>query len=99
MAGERNLSVTPTVRARAMSSADTVSLIQKMDLSQAKVLLVGFGHMGQAYFKALQRLGVRNLHVCVRSESRVASLRANPDIRLTPGGYEKLTENSVEGSA
>ncbi len=93
------MSVTPAVRAHAVSSADAVALIQKMDFSQSKVLLAGFGHMGKAYFKALQRLGVRNLHVCVRSESSVASLRGKPGIRLTAGGYEKLTEDSVEGAA
>ena len=91
--------MTPAAGAHAVSSADAASLIQEMDFSKSKVLLVGFGYMGQAYFKGLQRLGVRNLHVCVRSESRVASLRGNPDIRLTAGGYEKLTEDSVEGAA
>lgn len=71
-------------------SSEIVAQIRAADFSDAAVTVVGYGHMGREYVKALRALKVGRIRVCSRSGAPLEILKGEKNISLCPGGYSRL---------
>lgn len=71
-------------------SAEIAAQIRAADFSGAAVTVVGYGHMGREYLKALQALKVGQVRVCSRSEAPMQILKGEKNIECVAGGFSRL---------
>lgn len=72
------------------SSAELATAIRVTDFSDYAATVVGYGNMGRQYVKALRALGVKQIHVCSRSEGPLAELGGINGITTLPGGFRRI---------
>jgi hypothetical protein len=64
--------------------------IKASDFSNCSATVVGYGHMGRHYVKALQALGVSQIRVCSRSEGPLSLLKGSAGVQTFSGGFQQF---------
>ena len=72
------------------SSAELAAAIAETEFATCAATVVGIGHMGKQYVKALQALGARRIRLSSRSAEGLAPFRGVEGIETTAGGVERL---------
>lgn len=80
-----------------LDSRALAEAISAADFSDCAATVVGYGHMGREYVKALRALGIRRIRVCSRSEEPLVELRGAAGVEVVSGGVERLEGLIKEG--
>ena len=78
-------------------SAALAAAIAAADCSAASATVVGYGHMGRQYVRALRALGVSRIRVCSRSAGPLEALRGLAGVETAAGGAERLACRAESG--